>query len=73
MVSCRFSLDLPLFGLGLSSKGLESNFWFSANRIVLFHWNLDPHLKWPYDNPMMIEISKDEMTMITSRYFYVMY
>ncbi len=44
-----FSLDLPLFGLGPSSKGHGSNLWLWANRIALFHWTLD-HLKWnlPY-------------------------
>jgi hypothetical protein len=38
MVPCRFSLNLPLFGYG-------SNLWL-WNRIALFHWTLDPHLKW---------------------------
>jgi len=38
MVPCKFNLDLPLFGLGLSSKGHGSNLWFSTNRIALFHW-----------------------------------
>ncbi len=37
----RFSLDLPLFGLGPSSKGHGSNFWLSANRTALFNWTLD--------------------------------
>jgi hypothetical protein len=41
MVPCRFSLDLPLFGLGPSSKGQRSNLWLSSNRIALFHWTLD--------------------------------
>jgi hypothetical protein len=41
MVPCRFSLDLPLIGLGPSSKGHGSNFWLSANRTALFHWTLD--------------------------------
>jgi hypothetical protein len=41
MMPCRFSLDLPLFGLGSSSKGHGSNFWLSANRTALFHWTLD--------------------------------
>jgi hypothetical protein len=41
MVSCRFSLDLPLFGLGPSSKGHESNLWLSSNKIALFHWTLE--------------------------------
>jgi hypothetical protein len=45
----RFSLDLPLFGLGPSSKGLGSNLWLSANKISLFHWTLNTHQKWPYD------------------------
>ncbi len=41
MVLCKFSLNLSLFGLGPSSKGHASNFWLSANMIVLFHWTLD--------------------------------
>jgi len=38
---CRFSLHLPLFGLGPSSKGHSFNLLFSANRIALLHWTLD--------------------------------
>jgi hypothetical protein len=38
---CRFSCNLPLFGLGPSSKGHESNLWLSANRNSLFHRTLD--------------------------------
>jgi hypothetical protein len=38
MVPCKFNLDLPLFGLGLSSKGHGPNLWLSTNRIALFHW-----------------------------------
>jgi hypothetical protein len=45
MVPCRFSLNLPLVGLGISSWGYGSNLWLSANRVALFHWTLD--LKWP--------------------------
>ncbi len=41
MVPCRFSLDLPLFGLGPSSKGHGFNLWLSSNRIALFHGTLD--------------------------------
>jgi hypothetical protein len=41
MVPCKFSLNLPLFGLGLSSKGRGSNLWLSTNKIVLFHWTMD--------------------------------
>jgi len=37
MVSCRFNLDLPLFGLGPSSKGCGSKLWLPTNRIALFH------------------------------------
>jgi hypothetical protein len=40
-VPCRFCLDLPLFGLGPSSKGRGSNLGFLASRIALFHWTLD--------------------------------
>jgi len=41
-LQCKFSLDLPLFGLGPSFKGLGSNYlWLSSNRIALFHWTLD--------------------------------
>jgi hypothetical protein len=35
MVPCKFSLDLPLFGLGISSKGRGSNLWLSPDRITL--------------------------------------
>ncbi len=41
MVACRFSLNLPLFGLGPASKGHGSNLWLSSNRSALFHWTLD--------------------------------
>ncbi len=41
MVPCRFSLDLPLFGLGPSSKGHGFNLWHSSNRIPLFHLTLN--------------------------------
>jgi hypothetical protein len=47
MVPCRINLNLPLFGLGPSSKGPRSNLWLLVNKIVLFDWTLDPHLKWP--------------------------
>jgi hypothetical protein len=40
-VACRFSLNLPLFGLGPTSKGHASNLWLSSNRSALFHWTLD--------------------------------
>jgi hypothetical protein len=40
MVPCKFSLDLPLVGLGSSSKGRGSNLWLSANRICSI--SLDP-------------------------------
>ncbi len=38
---CRFSLDLPLFDLGPSSKGCGSNLQLSSNEIAIFHWTLD--------------------------------
>jgi len=38
---CRFSLDLPLFGLGTSSQGYGSNLWLSSIKVALFHWSLD--------------------------------
>jgi hypothetical protein len=41
MLPCRFSLDLPLIGLGPSSKGHGSNFLLWANRTALFYWTLD--------------------------------
>jgi hypothetical protein len=41
MVTCRFSLGFPLFGLGLSSKGYGCNLWLSSNTIALFHWTLN--------------------------------
>ncbi len=49
MVPCGFSLNLPLFGVGPSSKGSGSNLWLSAIRIIYFIGPrpLDPHLKWP--------------------------
>ncbi len=46
MMPCRFSLNLPLFGLGPSSKGLGSNLWLSSNRIAscLLNWQV-----WDYE------------------------
>jgi hypothetical protein len=45
---CHVGLALicHFFGLGPSSKGHGSNLWLSSNRIALFHWTLDPWLKW---------------------------
>jgi len=40
-VPCRFSLNLPLFGLGPSFKGLGTNLKLSTNKIVWIHWSLD--------------------------------
>ncbi len=40
-VPCRFSLDLPLFGLGPSFKGLATNLKLSTNKIPWIHWSLD--------------------------------
>ncbi len=40
-MSCRFSLNLPLFGLGPSSKDLGTNLKLSTNKIVWIHWSLD--------------------------------
>ncbi len=41
-LQCRFSFNLPLFGLGPSFKGHGSSYlWLSSNRIALFHWTLD--------------------------------
>jgi hypothetical protein len=40
-VRCRFSLNLPLFGLGSSSKGLGTNVKLSTNKIARIHWSLD--------------------------------
>jgi hypothetical protein len=45
-VPCRFSWNLALFGVGASLKSHGSNLWLSSNKIALFHWTLDPHLKW---------------------------
>ncbi len=40
-LQCRFSLNLPLFGLGPLSKCHGSNYlWLSSSRIALFHWTL---------------------------------
>ncbi len=33
-VTCRFSLNLPLFGLGPSSKGLGTNLKLLTNKIA---------------------------------------
>jgi hypothetical protein len=41
MPCCRFSLNLPLFGLGPSSKGLGTNFKLSTIKIAWIHWSLD--------------------------------
>ncbi len=41
IVPCKFILNLPLFGLGISSKGRGSNLWLSYDRIALFHWTLN--------------------------------
>jgi hypothetical protein len=38
MVPCKFSLDLPLFGLGPSSKGHRSNLWLSSYSIALLYF-----------------------------------
>jgi hypothetical protein len=46
MVPCRSSLNLALFGLGPSLKSHRSNLWLSSNKIALFQWTLDHHLKW---------------------------
>ncbi len=40
-VPCRFSLGLPLVGLGPSSKGLGTNLKLSTNKIAWIHWSLD--------------------------------
>jgi len=40
-VSCRFSLNLPLFDLGSSSKGLGTNLKLLTNKIAWIHWSLD--------------------------------
>jgi len=40
-VPCKFSLNLPLFGLGPSSKGHVFNLQLVSNRIALYHWTLD--------------------------------
>jgi hypothetical protein len=41
LVPCRFSLNLPLFGLGPSSIGLGINLKLSTNKIAWIHWSLD--------------------------------
>jgi hypothetical protein len=62
MVPCRFSLDLPLFGLGPSSKGHRSNLWLSSNRIALFHWTLD--LGSSSKVALIVEVDDDDMLML---------
>jgi hypothetical protein len=61
-VPCRFSLDLPLFGLGPSSKGHRSNLWLSSNRIALFHWTLD--LGSSSKVALIVEVDDDDMLML---------
>jgi hypothetical protein len=53
MVPCKFSLDLPLFGLGPSSKGHRSNLWLSSYNISL---GLGPHLKWSLELLHIVEM-----------------
>ncbi len=64
MVSCRFSLDLPLFGLGPSSKGLRSNLWLSSNRIDLFHWTPDLGLSSKLALIVDVDVDDDDVLMI---------
>jgi hypothetical protein len=47
MVSCRFSLDLPLFGLGPHLKAMSPIYGCHPIRLLYFigPWTLDPHLK----------------------------
>ncbi len=40
-VPCRFSLNLPLFGLGPSSKGLGTNLKLLTTQIAWIHWSSD--------------------------------
>jgi hypothetical protein len=40
-VSCRFSLNLPFVGLGLSSKDLGTNLKLSTKKITWIHWSMD--------------------------------
>ncbi len=40
-VPCKFSLNLPLFGLGPSSKGLGTNLKLLTNKIAWINWSLD--------------------------------
>jgi len=60
MVHCKFSLNLPLFGLGLSFKGHGLNLWFSTNTIILFYiWTFN--LKLSFKEALSyFEGSKDE-------------
>jgi hypothetical protein len=47
MATCTFSLNLLLFDIGPLSKGYGSNLWLLSNKIALFRWTLDSHLKRP--------------------------
>jgi hypothetical protein len=38
---CGFSLNLPLFGIGPSSKDLGTSLKLSTNKIAWIHWSLD--------------------------------
>jgi hypothetical protein len=40
-VPCRFSLNLPLFGLGPSSKDFGTNLKLLTNKIAWIHWSSD--------------------------------
>jgi hypothetical protein len=40
-VPCRFSVNLPFFGLGPSSKGLGTNLKLSTNKVAWIHCSLD--------------------------------
>jgi hypothetical protein len=40
-VPSRFSLNLPFFDLGPSSKGLGTNLMLSTNKIAWIHWSLE--------------------------------
>jgi hypothetical protein len=56
MVPCKFSFDLPLFGLGPSSKGHRSNLWLSSYSIALFSMGLGPQLKWSLELLHIVEM-----------------
>ncbi len=62
MMPCRFSLNLPFFGLGPSSA-MSSIYGSHPTKLVYFSgpWTLDPHLKWP-----LLQIRRDTFLKLST-------